>query len=82
MTDTYDMTDADYRLYKLRRLAAGLFRTLGLERFAQEVEREQLDDCAEMRVAAFFIDPPMPHGDEFIAAWEEEATKAAARLNP
>lgn len=73
------MTDEDYRLYKLRRFAAGILRGQGLTHFAEQAECGELDDCPEMRIAPFFIDPPLPQGDEFIAAWNEAAAQADAR---
>jgi len=75
MTDVQDMTEEEYRLYKLRRFAAGLLRRNGLDLFAEQAECVELDDCPEMRVAAFFVDPLQPHGDEYIADWDDAAAR-------
>lgn len=77
------MSEEKYRLYKLRRFAAGVLRQRGLDRFAEEAERGELDDCPEMRLAPFFIDPPQPHHEEeYIATWDEAAAQVDARPRP
>lgn len=67
------MPDDEYRLYKLRRFAGGILRGQSMSHYAEKVERGELVDCQEMRIAAFFVDPPQPHDAEFIAAWNESA---------
>jgi hypothetical protein len=73
--DVQDMTEEEYRLYKVRRAAAGIFRRFGYAQYAEQVERGQLDGCMEMRLGAFFVDPPQPPDPEFIAAWDEFAAE-------
>lgn len=79
MIDVQDMTEAEYRLYKMRRFAAGIFRQFGPAELAEPVERGELDECGEMRVAAFFVDPTVPHGEEYLAAFEEFAEQVDSR---
>jgi hypothetical protein len=77
--DVQDMTDEEYRLYKLRRFAASMFRGAGLDAFSEQVERGELDNCKEMLVAAFFIDQPEPNDQEFSVAWSEAAAQVDCR---
>ena len=75
MKDVQDMTEDEYRLYKVRRVAAGIFLRFGHSEYAEQVERGELDECMEMRLGAFFVDPAQPPGPEFLAAWDEFAAE-------
>jgi hypothetical protein len=73
MINPMDMTDEKFRLYQARQRAAQIYRSNGFHGFAQRVEAELEDECSQMRIARFFIDPPREPGPEFIAAWNEMA---------
>jgi hypothetical protein len=78
MKDPMDMTDEEYRLYHARDWAARVYRAEGFTSFADRVERGEVDGCSQVRLARFFVEPPQPHNEEFIAAWREFAAPADA----
>lgn len=73
-----DMTDDEFDLYKARQWAARKYRAEGFNDFANRVERGELDDCQEMRVVRFFIEPTPPHTGAFLEAWDRAATAMRA----
>lgn len=74
MKDRQDMTDEEHRAQDARESAARDYLAAGFADFAEQVERGQHDDCQQMRVARFFVDPPQPHDPEFIRAWAALST--------
>jgi hypothetical protein len=74
MKHPQDMTDEEILLERARIWAARRYREEGHVDFAERVERGERDDCQEMRVVQFFVQPPQPHDPEFVRAWEAIST--------
>ena len=74
MRDREEMTEDEHRLQDARESAARVYRAANFDAFAEEVENGEHDDCQQMRVARFFIEPPPPITPEFCAAWNEAVT--------
>ena len=71
--DPMEMNDGEYRLYHARTWAARVYQAEGFDDFAERVERGEADDCSQVRLAQFFVEPPQTVSSEFVAAWEEAA---------
>ena len=82
MKDRQDMTDEEHRLQDARECAALAYRAARFHDYATEVELGEHDDCGQMRVAQFFIEPPQSQSAEFIAAFDEAAARSARWLLP
>lgn len=67
------MSDDAYRTYTARKNAAGIYRANGFDTFAQRIECGGEDDCSQVRLMLFALEPAPPLTDEFVAAWHEAA---------
>jgi hypothetical protein len=76
MKDRQDMTEEEHRLQDAREWAARRYRAEGFDDFAKRVERGEVDECSQVRLGKFFIDPAPPPSDEFLAAWKAAAEPA------
>jgi hypothetical protein len=71
--DPMEMSDEEYRVYQSREWAARVYRAEGFTRFAERVERGEVDDCSQVRLARFFVETPQLICSDFAAAWDEAA---------
>jgi len=53
--DQQDMSDEEFKLYRLRECAARIYRAEGFPDYALRVERGIADHCQGMRIARFFL---------------------------
>jgi hypothetical protein len=82
MRNSMDMTDDEFLLHQARQCAARAYRSEGFAEFAEQVELGLEDGCNQVRLARFFIDPPEPHTEEFIAAWRAMAAAGEQTSHP
>lgn len=73
VADPMDMTDEEYDRYRARQSAACVYRANGFPAFADQVEEGLEDQCSQMRIARFFIEPAPEPSPEYIGAWAELA---------
>lgn len=71
MIDPMEMTDQQYDRYLARQRTAHVYRAHGFYAFAGRVEAGLEDECSQMRIARFFIEPKPEPSREYLAAWNE-----------
>jgi hypothetical protein len=78
MVEPMEMTDEEFRLYQARQRAAHAYQQAGFREFAERVQAGDEDECSQMRLARFFLDPTPELTDEFITAWNTSGEARSA----
>lgn len=55
VVEVQDFSDVELKLYRIRQLAAHLYRNEGYWGFAERVENGKLDDCQGIRLARAYL---------------------------